>query len=434
MVESTACASCWLHPRRRVPAVPASTANGPRFLLPGEHFVAALVFLVLAALGAVWQAPMLALGGFSAHQVLAVVHLITLGWFTTSIMGALYQFLPVAVGVPIASERVAHASFACYAPGVLAFTMGLATGRPELLLAGVAALVVGATLFVGNAGVTLSRATTRDTLWWSLAWALLFLVVTLILGGALSANLRLAFLGAARPIALGAHLHIALAGWVLLSMIGVSQRLFPMFLLSHGGSDRYARWAVRLTAAGAGALSLLHHVPIVGRWLPALLIAGGLVAFLAQAREYYAHRFRKALDVGMRLSAMALAGLGMTLPFALLTVAGIASPRLQVAYIALVLTSVSAFVVAQYYKIVPFLVWNHRFGPLAGTRPLPRVGELYSAQAAWGAVVLYASGSVLLVASAALGITLGVRAGATLFAAGALVTSIQMVALFRRHP
>jgi len=399
-----------------VPAVPASTANGPRFLLPGEHFVAALVFLVLAALGAVWQAPMLALGGFSAHQVLAVVHLITLGWFTTSIMGALYQFLPVAVGVPIASERVAHASFACYAPGVLAFTMGLATGRPELLLAGVAALVVGATLFVGNAGVTLSRATTRDTLWWSLAWALLFLVVTLILGGALSANLRLAFLGAARPIALGAHLHIALAGWVLLSMIGVSQRLFPMFLLSHGGSDRYARWAVRLTAAGAG------------------LIAGGLVAFLAQAREYYAHRFRKALDVGMRLSAMALAGLGMTLPFALLTVAGIASPRLQVAYIALVLTSVSAFVVAQYYKIVPFLVWNHRFGPLAGTRPLPRVGELYSAQAAWGAVVLYASGSVLLVASAALGITLGVRAGATLFAAGALVTSIQMVALFRRHP
>ena len=415
-------------------AVPASTANGPRFLLPGEHFAAALLFLVLAALGAVWQAPMLAIGGYTAHQVLAVVHCITLGWFTTSIMGALYQFLPVAVGVPIASERLGHASFSCYTPGVLAFTAGLAFEQPTLLLAGVVALAVGATLFVANAGVTLRRATTRDPLWWALVWALVFLVVTLILGAALSANLRLAFLGAARPIALGAHLHIALAGWVLLSIIGVSQRLFPMFLLSHGGTDRYARWAVRLTAAGAGALSLLHHVPVVGRWLPAILIAGGLAAFLSQVREYYAHRFRKALDVGMRLSAMSLGGLGLALPFALLTVAGIAPPRVQVAYVALVLTSVSAFVAAHYYKIVPFLVWNHRFGPLAGTRPLPRVGELYSTQAAWASAALYASGSLLLVASAALGHTLGVRAGAALFAAGALVTSIQMVALFRRHP
>ncbi|MFN8668666.1 MAG: hypothetical protein U0164_15915 [Gemmatimonadaceae bacterium] len=415
-------------------AVPASTANGPRFLLPGEHFAAALVFLVLAALGAVWQAPMLAIGGYTAHQVLAVVHCITLGWFTTSIMGAMYQFLPVAVGVPIASERLGHASFACYTPGVLAFTAGLAFEQPALLLAGVVALAVGATLFIANAGLTLRRATTRDTLWWALAWALVFLVVTLILGAALSANLRLAFLGAARPIALGAHLHIALAGWVLLSIIGVSQRLFPMFLLSHGGTDRYARWAVRLTAAGSGALSLLHHVPVVGRWLPAILIAGGLAAFLAQVREYYAHRFRKALDVGMRLSAMSLGGLGLALPFALLTVAGTAPPRVQVAYVALVLTSVSAFVAAHYYKIVPFLVWNHRFGPLAGTRPLPRVGELYSTQAAWASASLYASGSVLLVLSAALGVTLGVRAGAALFAAGALVTSIQMVALFRRHP
>lgn len=413
---------------------PVSVTSGPRFLLPGEHFATALVFLVLAGVGAVWQAPMLAVGGYSAHQVLAVVHCVTLGWLTTSIMGAMYQFLPVAVGVPIASERLAHVSFACYAPGVLAFTVGLALDRQTLLLAGVVALVTGATLFVANAAVTLRRATTRDPLWLALACALVFLVVTLVLGAALSANLRLAFLGVARPIALGAHLHIALAGWVLLSIIGVSQRLFPMFLLSHGGSDRYAPWAVRLTAAGAGALAVLHHVPIAGRWLPAVLIVSGVVAFLLQVREYYAHRFRKALDVGMRLAAVALTGLGVALPLALVTVAGLAPPRVQVAYVALVLTSVSAFVAAHFYKIVPFLVWNHRFGPLAGTRPLPRVGELYSARGAWSAAWLYASGSVVLVASAAMGITLGVRTGAALFAAGALVTSIQVVALFRKRP
>lgn len=415
-------------------AVPSPRASAPPFRLPGEHFAAAIGFLVLAALGAVWQAPMLSLGGYSAAPVLAVVHLLTLGWFTTSIMGALYQFLPVAVGVPIASQRVAHLSFASYVPGVLAFTAALAFNRPSLLLAGVVALVLGATAFIVNVAITLRRATTRDALWWALTWALTFLSVTLILGASLSANLRLAFLGAARPIALGAHLHIALAGWVLLSMVGVSLRLFPMFLLSHGGSDRYARWAVWLLAAGAGALSLLHHVPIVGRWLPALLIGGGVVAFLRQSREFYAHRHRKALDAGMRLSAMALGGLGLAVPLALVTVAGLASPRVQVAYVALVLMSVCAFVVAHYFKIVPFLVWNHRFGPLAGTRPLPRVADLYSARGALLAVALFATGTIVFVTAVALGWGAGARVGASTFAAAALVTAGQMLAISQRTP
>ncbi|HEX4935632.1 MAG TPA: hypothetical protein VFV33_20770, partial [Gemmatimonadaceae bacterium] len=183
-----------------------------------------------------------------------------------------------------------------------------------------------------------------------------------------------------------------------------------------------------------GALALLHHVPFVGRWLPAVLIGGGVVAFLAQVRTYYAHRFRRALDVGMRLSAMSLVGLAGALPLAFVAVAGRATPRLQVAYVALVLASLGAFVVAHYYKIVPFLVWNHRFGPLAGTRALPRVGELYSARVAWGATMLYASGSALFVASVGLGVTAGARAGAALIAAGTLVTGVQMAALFRRHP
>jgi hypothetical protein len=377
---------------------------------------------------------MLALGGYSTMPVLAVVHLLTLGWFTTSIVGALYQFLPVAVGVPIASERVAHASFALYVPGVLAFTAGLATNHPRLLLAGVTALVLGALGFIGNVALTLRRAPERDVSWWSLAWALTFLAVTLLLGASLSANLHLAFLGVVRPIALGAHLHIALAGWVLLSMVGVSQRLFPMFLLSHGGSDRYAVWAMRLIAAGAGALALLHHVPLAGRWLPALLIGAGVVAFLQQSREYYAHRHRKQLDAGMRLAALALGGLASALPLAVVVVAGLASPRVQVAYVALVLLSVCGFVAAHYYKIVPFLVWNHRFGPLAGTRPLPRVAELYSARVAKVVVTLLAAGTVTFVTAIALGSGLGARLGAVLVAAGALVITAQMLALSRRHP
>ncbi|MBK8060105.1 MAG: hypothetical protein IPK33_20170 [Gemmatimonadetes bacterium] len=53
---------------------------------------------------------------------------------------------------------------------------------------------------------------------------------------------------------------------------------------------------------------------------------------------------------------------------------GPASPRVQVADVALVVPSVCGFVAAHYFKIVPFLVWNHRFARWRG-RARPRVSE-----------------------------------------------------------
>src|SRR5690606_5435264 len=100
---------------------------------------------------------------------------------------------------------------------------------------------------------------TRDVTWWALTWAAFFLAVTLVLGLALAGNLRWGYLGGGRITSIGVHLHVALAGWVLLVMIGVGHRLLPMFLLSHGAGDGFARWAVRLVAAGAGVLAFLHH-------------------------------------------------------------------------------------------------------------------------------------------------------------------------------
>src|SRR5699024_5525615 len=92
--------------------------NAPPFRLPGEHFIAAIGFWLLGAAALVWAAPDVVAGSFPAPRVVATTHLFTLGWITTTILGALYQFLPVALGVPIRSERLAHASYALYVPGL----------------------------------------------------------------------------------------------------------------------------------------------------------------------------------------------------------------------------------------------------------------------------------------------------------------------------
>ncbi|HET9947768.1 MAG TPA: hypothetical protein VFQ22_02465 [Longimicrobiales bacterium] len=426
-------------PARRAPPPPVgpglAAQKAPPFVLPGEHFAIAMTFLVLGALALVWIAPEVARGSYPSPRVIATTHLFTLGWITTSIMGALYQFLPVALGEPVRSIRLAHLTYALYVPGLVIFVVGVATYRTGPMLAGAATLGTGVLLFAGNLGATLRRAAKRDVTWWALAGAATYLVVTFVFGAALAGNLRWGYLGGQRFLALGVHLHIALAGWVLLVMVGVAHRLLPMFLVSHGAGNGFAKAAVALIAAGAGVLALLHHAPpLVSRWLPGALLAAGLLCFLAQARSFYRHRRRPSLDPGMRLAAAALTLLATALALAGPVVLGRAGPRLATAYVAVVLLGISLFVAAHYYKIVPFLVWYHRFGPRAGKRPLPRVAELYSGAAATAAGALLVSGAAGLALSIAGGWILVARAAAALFAAGVVTEAFQMLALSRKRP
>ena len=80
-------------------------ASAPPLALPGSHFAAALLFWTLGAAGLVWIAPDLAAGIFPLRRVVAVTHLFTLGWVTTSILGALCQLFPVVLGQPVRSIR-----------------------------------------------------------------------------------------------------------------------------------------------------------------------------------------------------------------------------------------------------------------------------------------------------------------------------------------
>ncbi|MGH7444852.1 MAG: hypothetical protein ACREKM_08255, partial [Longimicrobiales bacterium] len=412
-----------------------AAAKAPPFRLPAEHFTAAMIFLLLGVSGTIVIAPDLASGAFVSQRVAGVTHLFTLGWITTSIMGALYQFLPVALGEPIRSVRVAHTSFGLYVPGLAAFVGGLIAGQHVVMLFGAATFGTGVLLFIGNLSATLRASTRRDVTWWALACATFFLLVTLVFGGALAGNLRWGYLGAGRLNALGVHLHVALAGWVLLVMIGVAHRLLPMFLLSHGAGDRAARVAVACVASGAGVLAVLHHAASpISRWLPAALIAVGCGAFLVQAHAFYVHRHRPALDPGMRLAGAALGVIGIALVLAWPVVLTDAHARITTAYIAAALLGISLFVAAHYYKIVPFLVWYHRFGPLAGKQPVPRVGELYSARIASLAGVLLVMGALTLIAAIALGVVWPARAGALLLAAGVGIEALQMLQLARKQP
>lgn len=400
-------------------AVGVAAAAPPPLRLPGQHFTVALAYFVCGALGLVFVAPDLAAGAFYLPRVVAVVHCFTLGWLILSIFGALCQFLPVAVGRSIRWRPLAHVTFGLQALGVLLFVAALLANRPRVMHVGAALLSAAFVLFAANLQATLIGVKERTVTWWALSGASLFLVVTPIYGCMLALNLESGVLGAERFSVVARHAHVATVGVVLLVMVGVAHRLLPMFLLSHGAKERAGWAAVAFLFSGASLLAL----PIAGPFVIGIafaLVSAGIVAFLVQAASFFRHGKRRRLDPGMRLARAGLVGLALALliaPFALSQ--GLRAPQLLVAYHVVLLGALSLFVAGHYYKIVPFLVWYHRFGPLVGVREVPKVSELFSERAAFvdaallvagwlGLVVGVSTGSPLLTRVAAIGFALGV--------------------------
>lgn len=408
------------------------SASAPPWNLPAEHFATALVFFVIGAFAVAALAPELANGVFFAPRVVAAVHVFTLGWIVLSIFGALCQFLPVAIGRRLRWQTLAHVTFALLVLGAAGFIAGQILARRGLVVAGASTLSAAFVLFAVNLAVTLAAVRERPVTWWALAAACVYLVVTPLYGVLLQLNLEQS-LGVHRFHVIAVHAHVAIVGVVLMTIVGVAHRLIPMFLLSHGASERPAQVAVALLFAGAALLAL----PIGGMTLDAVggaLAAAGVIAFVVQVVLFFRTRKRRELDAGMRLAGAGLAGIVCAIAIAPIAFTrGLSDLHLLVTYFWLLLGAISLFVAGHYYKIVPFLVWYHRFGPLVGTRKVPKVAELFSQRTASIDALLLVGGYVGVAAAIAVGSVTLARVFGLMFAAGAVGQVLVMIRIARRR-
>jgi hypothetical protein len=397
--------------------------------LAAEHFAASTLYLVAGAVGLVWIAPELAMGMYPSPHVAGITHLFTLGWITTTIFGALAQLLPVALGAPIRSTRVGHASFFTFVPGAGFFAAGIASGSLMLEHIGIGLITVGIVLEVANIAASLPQAKNRDVTWGAVIIAISFLSSTLVLGVILLHNLHGGFIANARLTTLATHLHVALVGWVLVMIVGVSHRLLPMFLLAHGADTRWTKRALALLTVGVLSLAtglIAHFAPAV--WLGAALMDGGIACFIWQAHSFYRVRVRRKIDVGMRFAMIAIFFLAIAavLGTALL-IAGPMHARLATMYITVgLLGGIVLYVTGFFYKIVPLLAWTARFRGRMGKGPVPTVAQLYSAKVAYVQLGLMTLGVVLLAGGTGAGTAHVTRCGAVLFLAGVLLFTTQI--------
>ncbi|HEX6560364.1 MAG TPA: hypothetical protein VF021_12900 [Longimicrobiales bacterium] len=416
----------------QLPHAPLQAGTMTPFWLPASHFTAGLLFFVSAAVLLPFVASDMVSGRFLLPRIVALVHLITLGWLSVSIMGALCQLFPVALSTPLRWPKLSAITLALFAPGLLLFVIGMLLTRSGLIVAGAALFGAALLLFIVNAYGTLLRAPRRELTWWTLALGFFFLLATVAFGGSLAGNYRWSYLGDRRLAALALHMHVAMGGWVLLIVMAVGRRLLPMFLLSHRAHEAPVKVAITSMSAGALLLTLLHGFMTRSVFVVATLLMGvAVVALITQVALYVRARHRPQLDAGLRLVVAAgvlmliAVGLGLAV---LLTRAPL---QLVSAYGIAAVGSLTLFVAGHYYKILPFLVWNHRFAPLVGKRPLPRIVELYNARVAGLAALGLAAGLYGLVIAALFDAPVPATVAAIAFTLGAVTEAGQLLRLLR---
>jgi hypothetical protein len=381
------------------------------------------------------------ISGFFYHaRMLAVVHLVTLGWITASIMGSLYLVGPIALRVRFPATWVDYAAFCLVTTGVAGMVVhfwledyrGVGWWGSAV---GTGILIVSVTILPRLITAPLPRAVTAH-----LVLAFANIVAAATLGVLLGFDKVYHFLPGYVLTNVFAHAHLAAIGWASMMVVGVAYRLLPMVLPAQMPSGR--RLWITAVLLEAGVVGLATSLLLRGRYTPlfALLIVAGFATFLTQVVWMVRHpRPRppgvRTPDPAVLHAAAAFASLVASLVLGLwLVFVGPSewSLRIATAYGVLGLVGfLSQLVVGMEGRLLPLFAWywgyaNTNFkGPVASPHVMPwRNGQELI-------FVLWLFGVPCLAAGLTFDAVPFVRAGAWSLLAATVLDSVNMARILR---
>ena len=406
-----------------------STEQAPPIGVPFAYFLTAPWFAAAAGLALAWAGPGLILTRW-APTTLAATHLLGLGFLGLTIIGALFQLLPVLVGAPVPrAVGVSRAVYGLLVPGIAMLVVGFWTSGTQIQLVALAPLGTGVAILVAALALALRRASGGEV-----ARAIELAMAGLLFAVGLGATIVLA-LGArfglmSLPTWVDLHLSWALLGWAGVLLVAFGAQLVPLFHVT----PPYPMWfrggvpaVLFLALLGETAGHLADNALLRGAG--ASLALAVLAAFAVLTLRLQAARRRPVWDptlsfwwLGMVCLLGAVAGWLLAVPHTTLGV--------------LVLAGVAVAVPSGVlYKVAPFLAWFHLQGEQVARGRLdvavPHMKSFVSDRAAHTHFALHAGALILLLAALA-GWEVLARPAGVLFAAGAVVQGVNLLRVYLR--
>ncbi len=366
-----------------------STKNAPSIWVVAPHFLLGPVSFLLASVFALLNYESF-MGYHISGPVLAILHLMMLGWISIIIFGALYQLIPVVMEVKLFNEKLAFITLGCLVAGlfflITAF-FGYQFQLTNSFIIGGSLIIVAAIFFVINTIKSALSSAKRNISRTYIMASVIYLLLTVLYGLFIVINLSYNLIPIAHTELLKGHAMIGLAGWFLMLIIGVAAKLMPMFLIVHKTREGLLKWGFYLINTGILVIfisSFFIHAPYYIGMASYLLVITGLVLFLIFNYDVFSHRMRKKLDIGMKLSAY-----GMILLFLSILsfigvylgneTLGLPAGRIEIiSGILLIYGFFTGLILGQTYKTLPFIIWLFHYQALVGKQKTPLPGELYS--------------------------------------------------------
>jgi hypothetical protein len=342
----------------------------PARTLPLLYFSAAHLALAFAAFLVAWS-PRAAAGFFYHSRMVAIVHLLTLGWITNSILGAIYIVGPATLGIALPARRRDYVAFTLVSVGIIGIVGHFWIEELSGMAWSAACATAGILLVVGRLVAGLPAARIPIGVKLHVALAAVNLVLAATAGILLGLDKVYHFLPGYVLANVFAHAHLAAVGWAAMMVVGVGYRLVPMVIPAKApsGSTLYVSAAL----IEVGVLVLFAALIAQSAWTRAgaILIVGGLVSFAVHIAAMVRRRSKKpagapALDFAVLHAAAAGASLfvactlGLYLVF---TPASDTSLRLAMAYgVFGLLGFLAQMIVGMQAMLVPLLVWYRLLG------------------------------------------------------------------------
>lgn len=418
--------------------IASQNAPSPKVVIP--HYVfGGLTWLAVTLLIVFYP------NAFTQHffnpELLAVTHLLVLGWITMIIFGALYQLLPVIMEVKLYSEPFAISSFILLGIGTILLAIAFWQFSFGVIMFVAATFVVVAVgLFVANVLFTAHSSTKKVIERTFIVTSAIWLLFTVLAGLTLAINQVHPFLKTSQIELLKLHAHAGIVGWFVQLIIGVSSKLLPMFMISHHVNTKkltVAYYAINIgLIIGVVALFLQMKFGII---MSAIIVVPGIFSYLSFIYEAYTKRVKKQLDIGMKQTAVSFVVL--VIPFFLIFsllfnfkfLNNLTLP-LSVAYGSTILIGfITSLIMGQTYKTLPFIVWLKVYRGRIGKVVLPLPKDLYSEKVAIAQLWFFAIGFVLLLLGISTSVTdLLIAGGIVLFLSAALYNFNMLKIIFHK--
>jgi hypothetical protein len=411
----------------------------PPRLLPVLYFAVAHVALALAC-AAVALDPRGVAGFFYHSRMLGIVHLVTLGWITASILGSLYIVGPAALRIHFPAGRVDYTAFVLVTIGIIGMVAHFWINESGGMAWSAA---------TAGSGILLAGFSVAGRVWSS------------ALPKAVAAHILLAFVNITGAALLGvligfdkvyhflpgfvlanvfAHAHLAALGWASLMVVGVAYRLLPMVLPAQmpAGPRLWASAVLLQTGVSGLVATLLLRSALTG--LFALIVIAGFAAFFGHV--VWMLRRPRPRPPGVRtpdpavwhaaaafIWLIAACGLGLWLSFADTSEATL---RVAMAYGVFGLVGFLAqMVVGMEGRLLPLFAWYWSYANSGYKGPVPSPHEMAWRGGQELVFVLWLFGVPALAGGLAFDAVPFVRAAAWALLAAVLLDTISVMRILR---